>query len=190
MEKYAQLYLFDHNGSYYSHHVNIHAKVTYFVWFILGITSPDDGVIGFDKQIYWEGKQWVLNTINDKRIVKTYNLEKWKVYHHRAIRDHGTWYWIPQHQENTFCVNSLVGLIRLTVVMNFPIRNIFLPFFLINFKLSEMHQYFLSVTFFQKFHLLAIPKVIFSICTAPETDLNNESLAQVLTTTTKTQHTS
>ena len=91
------------------------------------------------------------------------------------------------HQENTFHVNSLVGLIHLTVVMNFPVRNIFLPFFLINFRLSETHQYFLSVTFFQKFHLLAIPKVMFSICTAPETDLNNESLAQA---TMKTQHTS
>ena len=102
-----------------------------------------------------------------------------------------TWLgFLKMHQENTFHVNGLVGLICLTVVMNFPVRNIFLPFFLINFRLSETHQYFLSVTFFQKFHLLAIPKVMFSICTAPETDLNNESLAQVLTTTTKTQHTS
>jgi len=95
-EKYAQLYLFDRSGGYYSHRVDIHANATDFVRFILGVTSPDDGVIGFDKQIYWEGKQRVLKTINDKGVVEKYNLEDKKLFYRRAIRGRGTCCWITQ----------------------------------------------------------------------------------------------
>jgi len=84
-EKYAQLYLFDRSGGYYSHRVDIHAKATDFVRFILDFTSPDDGVIGFDKQIYWERRQRVLKTIDDKGIVEEYNLEDQKLFYRRVI---------------------------------------------------------------------------------------------------------
>ena len=95
-EKYAQLYLFDRSGGYYSHRVDIHAKATDFVRFILDVTSPDDGVIGFDKQIYWEGRQRVLKTIDDKGIVEKYNLEDQKLFYRRVIRGRGTCCWITQ----------------------------------------------------------------------------------------------
>ena len=73
-----------------------------------------------------------------RRKLQTTNTHTVIAVHHYSIGE--------ASEKNTFCVNGLVGLICLTVVMNFPVRNIFLPFFLINFRLSEMHQYFLSVT--------------------------------------------
>ncbi|KIM49614.1 hypothetical protein M413DRAFT_35636, partial [Hebeloma cylindrosporum] len=95
-EKYAQLYLFDRSGGHYSHRVDIHANATDFVRFMLGVASPDDAVIGFDTQIYWEGKQRVLETINDQGIVEKYNLEDKKLFYRRAIRGRGTCCWITK----------------------------------------------------------------------------------------------
>jgi len=45
------------SGVYRYRNFDIHKQAADFVRFILGVSSPDDSVVGFDKNIYWQGKQ-------------------------------------------------------------------------------------------------------------------------------------
>ena len=60
-----------------------------------------------------------------------------------------------QHQENSSRVDGRSDMSDgLTIVANFPMRSIFLPFFLTNFNDSETHQYFMYVTSQSEFSIL------------------------------------
>jgi len=74
-EKYVQLYVFCRSGVYHSRNFDIHKQAADFVRFILGVSSPDDSVVGFDKKIYWQGKQRVLEIVDQQGVVKKYNLK-------------------------------------------------------------------------------------------------------------------
>jgi hypothetical protein len=95
-EKHAQLYVFDRSGVYHSHCFDIHKQAADFVRFILGVSSPDDSVIGFDESIYWQGKQRVLEIVEQEGNVKKYSLKDKKLFYRRAIRGRGTCCWMTE----------------------------------------------------------------------------------------------
>ena len=97
-EKYAQLYVFDRSGVYHSRNFDIHKQAADFVRFILGVSSPDDSVVGFDKNIYWQGKQRVLEIVDQQGVVKKYNLKDKKLFYRRAIRGRGTCCWMTEDE--------------------------------------------------------------------------------------------
>ncbi|KAF8953523.1 hypothetical protein BDZ97DRAFT_1872005 [Flammula alnicola] len=101
-EKYARLYIFDRSGVHVhqSSPIHIHQEATDFVRLILGVSSPDDSVIGFDTSIYWLGDKRVLETVDADKNPVTLTLEPEKpIFYRRTIRGRGTCCWKAKDDE-------------------------------------------------------------------------------------------
>ncbi|KAF8956463.1 hypothetical protein BDZ97DRAFT_1851662 [Flammula alnicola] len=101
-EKYARLYIFDRSGVHVhqSSPIHIHQEATDFVRLILGVSSPDDSLIGFDTSIYWLGDKRVLETVDADKNPVTLTLEPVKpIFYRRTIRGRGTCCWKAKDDE-------------------------------------------------------------------------------------------
>ncbi|KAF8971763.1 hypothetical protein BDZ97DRAFT_2025280 [Flammula alnicola] len=101
-EKYARLYIFDRSGVHVhqSSPIHIHQEATDFVRLILGVSSPDDSIIGFDTSIYWLGDKRVLETVDADKNPVTLTLEPERpIFYRRTIRGRGTCCWKSKDDE-------------------------------------------------------------------------------------------
>ncbi|KAF8889425.1 hypothetical protein CPB84DRAFT_1785548 [Gymnopilus junonius] len=93
-ESDVTLYMFDRSGVQISIPVNIHQDPVTFIRFILGIASPDDEVIGFNTNIYWEGETRYLKVVDSNEGEITYELsDPCPIFSRYFIRSRGTTCW-------------------------------------------------------------------------------------------------
>lgn len=93
-EQDVVLYLFDHGGVLYSSSINIHDNPIDFIRLILGVISPDDTLIGFDKNVFWKGHQRFIQTTNADRNRICYPLTHPEpIYKHKSVKGISTICW-------------------------------------------------------------------------------------------------
>ncbi|TFK46718.1 hypothetical protein OE88DRAFT_1667389 [Heliocybe sulcata] len=92
-EMHLLLFQFDRVGAMFSSWIDIHADALLFVKIILALSTADEGMLGFDTRIRWEGKtRYFKPHVADPLVYVIHN--PLKPFRRHTIRGRGTTCWI------------------------------------------------------------------------------------------------